>query len=111
MVENRPWLTILSHLILLFGVGLVAYPIWVTFVASTHEGATLVSGVVPFWPGDSFMKNYSQILGQGVEGAVLVPGTRATAAPVAVHAPYETPEQRRAGCVTASSGNHGAAIA
>ena len=69
MVENRPWLTILSHLILLFGVGLVAYPIWVTFVASTHEGARLVSGVVPFWPGDSFMKNYSQILGQGVEGA------------------------------------------
>ncbi|MDX1402563.1 MAG: sn-glycerol-3-phosphate ABC transporter permease UgpE [Kiloniellales bacterium] len=69
MVENRPWLTFLSHLILLSGVLLIAYPIWVTFVASTHDPANLLSGVVPFWPGDSFLKNYQQILGQGVEGA------------------------------------------
>ena len=35
MVERRPGLTILSHAVLILGVLAVAFPIYVTFVAST----------------------------------------------------------------------------
>lgn len=69
MVENRPWLTLLSHLILLGGVLLVAYPMWITFVASTHAPQDLISGVVPFWPGDHFLENYGTILSEGAKAS------------------------------------------
>jgi sn-glycerol 3-phosphate transport system permease protein len=35
MVENRPLLTFLRHLVLILGVVMVAFPLYVTFVAST----------------------------------------------------------------------------
>ena len=35
MVENRPWLTFFSHAVLISGVLLVAFPLYVTFIAST----------------------------------------------------------------------------
>ena len=35
MVENRPWHDFFAHAVLIAGVILVAFPLWVTFVAST----------------------------------------------------------------------------
>ena len=52
MVENRPWLTVLSHIVLSIGVLITALPIWITFVASTHPVEALMSGRTPLWPGD-----------------------------------------------------------
>jgi sn-glycerol 3-phosphate transport system permease protein len=37
MVEKRPLLTVLSHAVLILGVLLIAFPVYVTFVASTHS--------------------------------------------------------------------------
>lgn len=37
MVQNRPILDIVSHLVLIFGILIVALPIWITFVAATHD--------------------------------------------------------------------------
>ena len=34
MVENRPFLTWLSHAIVILGVIIVCFPVWMTFVAS-----------------------------------------------------------------------------
>lgn len=62
MVEHRPWLTLFSHLIICFGIALVGLPLWVAFVASTHDAGTLLSGSVPLWPGDYLWENYSQVL-------------------------------------------------
>jgi sn-glycerol 3-phosphate transport system permease protein len=73
MVENRPWLTFLQHAVLIFGVILVIFPVWVAFVASTHEGKALVAGVLPLWPGDRLVENYEQILGEGMRQAGGVP--------------------------------------
>ena len=42
MVENRPFLTWLSHAVVLLGVIVIAFPIWMTFVASTHDQATML---------------------------------------------------------------------
>ena len=36
MVERRPWLDILAHAILIIGLVIVAFPLYVTFVASTQ---------------------------------------------------------------------------
>ena len=36
MIENRPLVTFFTHLILIIGVALVAFPLYVTFVASTQ---------------------------------------------------------------------------
>lgn len=73
MIENRPWLTVLRHLVLGAGVLLVAFPMWIAFVASTHEGATLVTGVVPLLPGPRLLENYGEILGSGFQEAGSVP--------------------------------------
>ena len=51
MVENRPFLTFLSHLVVLLGVIIIAFPVWMTFVASTHDQATMLRSPVPLLPG------------------------------------------------------------
>ncbi len=63
MIENRPLLNLISHLILCLGVLVVAFPIWIAFVASTHAPEALNSGTVPLWPGDRFLLNYAMALG------------------------------------------------
>jgi sn-glycerol 3-phosphate transport system permease protein len=66
MVERRPLLTLLSHLVLLGGVLMVALPIWITFVTSTHPPAALYRAPVPMWPGDRLIDNYATVLDAGV---------------------------------------------
>ncbi len=65
MVENRPGLTILSHAVLILGVLLIAFPLYVTFVASTHTLETVMQVPMPLLPGDQLVQNYSQVLGAG----------------------------------------------
>lgn len=71
MVENRPFSAFLTHLVLALGVGLVVFPVWVAFVASTHEGAGMLSGTIPLWPGDQLIENYSTMLTDGMEAAAM----------------------------------------
>lgn len=73
MIENRPWLIWLSHGVLLSGVAIVAFPIWIAFVASTHHTSELVSGVTPFLPGGHFFENYAEALGSGHQASGAVP--------------------------------------
>ena len=68
MVENRRWLDLFAHLILAMGILIVALPIWVTLVGSTHETADLMHGV-PLWFGDKGFDNYLTVLGAGVKSA------------------------------------------
>ena len=65
MVERRPGLTIFSHAVLVLGVLLVAFPVYVTFVASTHTLETIMQAPMPLTPGDRFWENYSQVLSAG----------------------------------------------
>jgi len=69
MIENRPIVTLVTHVLLLLGVATVAFPIWLAFVASTYPAEGLVSGVLPLWPGDHFWENYGSALSGGVEAA------------------------------------------
>ncbi len=65
MVEHRPWLTCFTHAVLLLGVLIVAFPIYVTFVASSHTLQGVVQSPMPLVPGDHLIDNYMTALGQG----------------------------------------------
>ncbi|WP_275787859.1 sn-glycerol-3-phosphate ABC transporter permease UgpE [Pararhizobium gei] len=61
MVENRPFLTFLTHAFLISGFLIVAFPVYVAIVASTHDAQTLMSSAVPLLPGSHFLENYTAI--------------------------------------------------
>jgi sn-glycerol 3-phosphate transport system permease protein len=65
MVENRPWLTVLSHAVLIGGVLAIAFPLYVTFVASTLTLEQIMQVPMRLLPGDQLVQNYSQVLGTG----------------------------------------------
>jgi sn-glycerol 3-phosphate transport system permease protein len=69
MVERRPLLTLFSHLMLALGIAVVALPIWLTFVASTHPVENILRAPIPVWPGGHMVENYANVLGQGVAGS------------------------------------------
>ena len=75
MVENRPWLTFLSHAILIAGIFVIGFPLYVTFVGSTLTLDEIVRVPMPLVPGDHFWENYKQVLTAGT--------ARGAAAPVA----------------------------
>jgi len=65
MVENRPFLTLLSHLVVLIGVVIIAFPVWMTFVASTHSQQTMLQAPIPLLPGPHLIENYTKVLTEG----------------------------------------------
>jgi sn-glycerol 3-phosphate transport system permease protein len=65
MVENRPFVTFFSHLVLILGVLVVAFPLYVTFVASTHTLEAILQVPMPLLPGDQLVANYTQVLTAG----------------------------------------------
>jgi sn-glycerol 3-phosphate transport system permease protein len=65
MVENRPGLTFFAHAVLIVGVLLVAFPVYVTFIASTHTLEAIMQVPMPLTPGDHMWENYRQVLTAG----------------------------------------------
>ena len=64
MVENRPFYTALTHIVLILGLVIVLFPIYIAFVASTHEAKDVLS-TVQGWFGSSLIENYSTIIKSG----------------------------------------------
>ena len=70
MVDRRPWITILSHLVLIVGVLIVAFPLYLAFVASTHTADAIVQSPMPLLPGAHMWENYQAALfGSGKLGS------------------------------------------
>lgn len=65
MVEDRPWLNRLAHLVLILGVLIVAFPVYLAVIASTHEPGAFISGTIPLLPGSNGWATYSTMLGTG----------------------------------------------
>lgn len=72
MVENRPWVTVLTHCLIILGILITAFPIYVAFIASTHELKALLQPPVPLLPGGALIENYTRALSEGAT-AVGVP--------------------------------------
>ena len=52
-------------MVLILGVIVVAFPVWVTFVASTLTLEQILRVPMPLLPGDQLLTNYSQVLAAG----------------------------------------------
>jgi len=73
MVEDRRLGDAIAYVILTIGVLIVAFPVWLTFVASTWDAATIINGQLPLYPGPYFFENYSRILFVGTSGTTREP--------------------------------------
>jgi sn-glycerol 3-phosphate transport system permease protein len=66
VIDNTPIRTAIAHLVLVLGVLIVAFPIYYTFIASTHSLETILRPPLPLLPGDRFIENYSSALFGGI---------------------------------------------
>jgi sn-glycerol 3-phosphate transport system permease protein len=62
MVERRPLLRLLAHVVMLLGVLIVAFPLYLAFVASTHSAQDIVQAPMPLLPGSHFWETYKAAL-------------------------------------------------
>ena len=70
MVDRNPWLNILSHAILIIGVAIVAFPLYLALIASTHTADAIVQSPMPLLPGAEMWENYKAALfGSGKLGS------------------------------------------
>ena len=69
MVERSPYLTAFSHLIMVLGVIIVGFPLYLAFVASTHTAQDIVQVPMPMVPGGNFWQTYHDALFGGGTGA------------------------------------------
>ncbi len=72
MIENRPRLVYVTHGVLILGLIVISFPIYIAFVASTHAVEDLISTVQP-WFGGELIENYLTVLRSGKQTAGGVP--------------------------------------
>jgi len=58
MVEHRRFGNLLPHLVLLVGVAVVAFPVYLAVIASTHSDAVIANGHMPLYPGHHALQTY-----------------------------------------------------
>ena len=76
MVERSPFLKAFSHLIMVLGVIIVGFPLYLAFVASTHTAQDIVQVPMPMLPDTNFCETYTTALFGGGSG----PGSSAPVA-------------------------------
>ena len=57
---------VIAHIVLILGMLIVAFPIYYTFVASTHTLQTILRPPLPLLPGPEFFTNYYEALFGGI---------------------------------------------
>ena len=62
MVERRATLGLFAHAVMILGMLIVAFPLYLAFVASTHTAQEIVQSPMPMIPGAHFWENYSAAL-------------------------------------------------
>ncbi|MBN2628909.1 MAG: ABC transporter permease subunit [Rhodobacteraceae bacterium] len=60
MIERTPILNFLTHVILLIGLALVIFPIWLAFVAATHDLRAVNTAPVELLPGPHLWANMKE---------------------------------------------------
>ena len=73
MIERRPWLDFIAHLTLIIGLILVAFPLYIAFVASTQTAQEVANAPMSLWPGSHLLQNYyDALMGTGRSNATPV---------------------------------------
>jgi sn-glycerol 3-phosphate transport system permease protein len=73
MVERDRFGALVAHLILLLGVLIIAFPVYVALIGSTHDAATIANGQMGFLPGSHGLENYSRVLFEGARSTTREP--------------------------------------
>ncbi len=70
MIENRPIVTFVSHTVIILGIIIISFPVWITFVAASHDALRMTQSPLPIWPGGHFFENLTEALfvGNDVSG-------------------------------------------
>ncbi|MER8831662.1 sn-glycerol-3-phosphate ABC transporter permease UgpE [Mesorhizobium sp. M0909] len=66
MIGQSSLRTFIAHAVLILGILIVAFPIYYTFVASTHTLQTILRPPLPLLPGSQLWNNYSEALFGGI---------------------------------------------
>ncbi len=66
MVEKRGAGLWLTHVLMILGVLVIFFPIWLAFVASTVTQTDIIRPPMPVWPGDQLWINYKNALFSGI---------------------------------------------
>jgi sn-glycerol 3-phosphate transport system permease protein len=73
MVERRRFGDFVPHLILWIGIAIVAFPVYLCFVGSTLDQATIANGQMGLMPGSLFVETYWRTLFVGTSGTTREP--------------------------------------
>jgi sn-glycerol 3-phosphate transport system permease protein len=74
MIERRPFLTFVRHAVLIAGIAVVLFPVYIAFVASTLSFDEVLQVPMRLWPGRHLLENYAAVIAHG--------GTQGSSAPV-----------------------------
>ena len=66
MIERRPLLDFLTHVVLILGVIVVAFPVYVVFVASSLTAEDVLQAPMTLIPGPHLIENYRTVLTSGI---------------------------------------------
>jgi len=69
MVERSPALRVLAHLVMVLGLLIVVFPLYMAFVASSHTAQDIVQAPMPLLPGGNLVETYKTALFGGATGA------------------------------------------
>jgi sn-glycerol 3-phosphate transport system permease protein len=73
MIEHRPFGSIMSHLIIILGLLVIAFPVWITVVAATHDSVRVTQVPFPLLPGDQFFINLKAMFSNSEEAIGGIP--------------------------------------
>jgi sn-glycerol 3-phosphate transport system permease protein len=68
MVERSATLRVLSHLVMVLGLTIVAFPLYLAFVASSHTAEAIVQAPMPLVPGSNLLETFKSALFGGGGG-------------------------------------------
>ncbi|KAA0580705.1 sn-glycerol-3-phosphate ABC transporter permease UgpE [Azospirillum sp. Sh1] len=73
-MKQTRFIDLVPHIVLIAGVLIFAYPIYVTLIGSTWDAGTIGRGGLPLWPGGEGAANYAQAwVGEAGERAMYTP--------------------------------------
>src|SRR5215475_8673579 len=73
MVERRRYANLFAYLVLSLGVLIIAFPVYLCLIGSTHEQSVIANGQMPLLPGSLFLSTYYKTLVVGTSGTTREP--------------------------------------
>jgi sn-glycerol 3-phosphate transport system permease protein len=73
MIERQKFGNLIPHVVLCVGVLIVAFPVYLAFVATTQDTAAIANGQMSLLPGDHFLETFYRTLFIGSSGTTREP--------------------------------------